>query len=80
MGSNSQFVTYEICGKICEFVCDTRRTLFVNNKIRVMLTNTLRAMVNNLFQESIDTTFMGNEKNYQNIFFFPHKNFLQMDC
>ena len=32
-----------------------------------MLTNALRAIVNNLFQENFDTTFMENEKNYQNI-------------
>ena len=32
----------------------------------------LRMMVNNLFYENFNTTFMGNEKNYQNIncFFF----------
>ena len=37
------------------------------------------ALVNNLFQKSFDTIFIGNEKNCQNInyfFFFSHKNFL----
>ena len=46
-----------------------------SNKIREMLTSTLRA----LLSESFDITFIGNEKNCQNIncfFFFFHKNFL----
>ena len=40
-----------------------------------MLTSALRALINNQFLESYDTTFMGNEKNCQNIncFFFPIK-------
>ena len=40
-----------------------------------MLRSALRALINNLFLESYDTTFMGNEKNYQNIncFFSPIK-------
>ena len=42
---------------------------------RVTLTSALRALVNNLFQESFDTIFMGNEKSCQNInyyfFLFP---------
>ena len=43
-----------------------------------MLMGALKAIVNNLFYESFDTTFMGNGKNYQNInfFFFSYKNFL----
>ena len=32
-----------------------------------MLTDDPRAMINNLFQESFDTIFMGNEKSCQNI-------------
>ena len=41
-----------------------------------MLTNPLRAIVNNLFQENFDTTFIENEKNYQNInYFFFLKTF-----
>ena len=39
----------------------------------------LRTLVKNPVKESFDVTFMGNEKNYQNIncfFFFFHKNFL----
>ena len=40
-----------------------------------MLTNALGAIVNNLFQENFDTTFIENEKNYQNInYFFFLKN------
>ena len=35
-----------------------------------MLRNALRALVNNLFYESFDTTFMKNEKNCQNINYF----------
>ena len=41
-----------------------------------MLTSALRALVKNPFYESFDITFMGNEKIYQNINFFFHKNFL----
>ena len=32
-----------------------------------MLTSALKALTNNLFQESFDTTFMRNEKSCQNI-------------
>ena len=32
-----------------------------------MLTSALRALVKNLFKESFDITFMGNEKSCQNI-------------
>ena len=35
--------------------------------IRVMLMSALKALVKNLFQESFNITFMGNEKNCQNI-------------
>ena len=37
-----------------------------------MLMSAFKAMANNKFQESFDTTFIGNRKNYQNIncFFF----------
>jgi len=39
-----------------------------------MLTSVLRVLINNLFQESFDINFMGNEKNCQNInVFFPIK-------
>ena len=42
---------------------------------RVTLTSALRVLVNNLFQESFDITFMENEKSCQNInyyfFLFP---------
>ena len=41
-----------------------------------MLTSALRALVKNLFKESFDITFMGNEKSCQNInwfFFSPIK-------
>ena len=44
-----------------------------------MLTSALRALVKNPVKKSFDITFMGNEKNCQNIncfFFFSHKNFL----
>ena len=43
-----------------------------------MLTDALKEMVNNPFYESFDTSFIGNEKSYQNIkfFFYSHKNFL----
>ena len=34
---------------------------------RVMLTSTLKALVNNQFYEKFDTTFMRNEKSCQNI-------------
>ena len=37
-------------------------------------------MVNNQFQESFNTTFMENEKSYQNInyfFYFPIKTFFK---
>ena len=44
-----QSVTYEICGEICEFVCDIKRTLFVNNKIRVLLMCSLRAYISKSF-------------------------------
>ena len=38
-----------------------------------MLTNAFRVLVNNLFQESFDIIFMGNEKNIKTLiaFFFP---------
>ena len=36
-------------------------------KEKVMLTSVLRVMVNNSILESFDTTFMGNEKDCQNI-------------
>ena len=45
-----------------------------------MLRNALRALVNNLFYESFDTTFMKNEKNCQNInsfFYFFVKFFFK---
>ena len=40
-----------------------------------MLMSSLRTLVNNLFYESFDITFMGNKKKCQNInfFFFSHK-------
>ena len=44
-----------------------------------MLTSALRALVKNPVKKSFDITFMGNEKNCQNIncfFFFSHKIFL----
>ena len=43
------------------------------NKNWKMLISTLKTSVNNSFYESFDITFMGNEKNCQNIncFFFP---------
>ena len=45
-----------------------------------MLTSALRALVNNSFKKSFDTTFMGNEKKTVKIlivfFSFSHKNFL----
>ena len=44
---------------------------------RVMLTSTLKALVNNLFWKKFDTTFMGNKKNYQNINFFSIKTFIK---
>ena len=48
------------------------------NKNWEMLISTLRTSVNNSFYESFDITFMGNEKNCQNIncfFFFSHNFF-----
>ena len=37
-----------------------------------MLTSVLKVLVNNLFKECFNITFMENEKNYQNInYFFP---------
>ena len=48
-------------------------------KKREMLTSTLSTLVKNSIKESFDITFMGNEKNCQNIncfFFFSYKNFL----
>jgi len=45
----------------------------------IMLTSVLRVLVNNLFEESFDTIFMGNEKNVKiliTLFFIFHKNFL----
>ena len=48
-------------------------------KQREMLTGTLSTLVKNSIKESFDITFMGNEKNCQNIncfFFFSYKNFL----
>ena len=44
-----------------------------------MLTDTLRAMVKNPFQESFDTTLMENGKRCQNIkfFFLSHKAFFK---
>ena len=46
-----------------------------------MLTGAFKEMVNNPFYESFDTSFMENEKGYQNInfFFYSHKNFLSID-
>ena len=42
-----------------------------------MLMSALRAMVNNSFLKSSDTTFIRNEKSCQNInYFFSYKNFL----
>ena len=46
-----QSVTYEICGEICEFVCDIKRTLFVNNKMRVLLMCSLRYTLVNYFKK-----------------------------
>ena len=48
-------------------------------KQREMLTSTLSTLVKNSIKESFDITFMGNEKNCQNIncfFFFSYKYFL----
>ena len=50
----------------------------LRNKIREMLTSILRTLVKNLIKESFDITFMGNEKNCQNInylFFISHNFF-----
>ena len=44
-----------------------------------MLTNAVRAIVNNPFKKIFDTTLMRNEKGIHNIncfFFFFYKNFL----
>ena len=42
-----------------------------------MLTNAFRVLVNNLFQESFDIIFMGNEKNIKTLIaFFFHNFFL----
>ena len=47
-----------------------------------MLTSVLRALVKNPIKENFDITFMGNEKNCQNIncffFSFPIKNFFNL--
>ena len=41
-----------------------------------MLISAFMILVNNSFSENFDITFMKNEKNYQNnFFFFFHKNF-----
>ena len=37
----------------------------INKSIRVLLTNALRALVNELFYESFDITYMRNLKNCQ---------------
>ena len=45
---------------------------------RVMLTSSLKSMINNLFYENFDTIFIENEKSYQNFFFsFLIKTFLK---
>ena len=43
-----------------------------------MLTNALKVLINNSFQENFDITFIENEKKFQNIsaYVFFHKNFL----
>ena len=42
-----------------------------------MLTSALRVLVKNPVKESFNITFMGNEKNCQNVnYFFPLKLFL----
>ena len=55
-----------------------RRTHVGLNLVREMLMSALRALVKNLVKKSFDITFIGNEKNYQNInyfFSFPIKIF-----
>lgn len=49
---------------------------------RIMLTSTFKAIVNNKFQESFDTSFMVNGKNCQKINYFfiiSNKNFLSIN-
>ena len=48
--------------------------------IWLMLTSAFRILINNSFQESFVTTFIGNEKNCQNIncFFFSIKTFFKL--
>ena len=43
-----------------------------------MLTSAFRAIVNNPFEESFDTTFMRNEKNVKTLLFFPIKSFFNV--
>ena len=47
-----------------------RRTHVRLNSVRKMLINALRILVKNPVKKSFDITFIGNEKNYQNINYF----------
>ena len=52
----------------CKLSQNVNKSLF--DSLRAMLMYALKALFNNLFLKSFDTTFMENGKNYQNINFF----------
>ena len=63
-----------ICYGCVKVIVDIRWWWWFKRKCeRVMLTNTFRVLVNNLFYKNFDTTFMGNKKTVKILIFFPIK-------